>query len=349
MLLCTSSVEVGVTFRSTLMFMEPGHGLASFVQRVGRVSRGSESGSVIVSLSGKRRNRQTWTRRVAEVIERHEEWDVQTFIDAILRDVRRRLEPTMKEVTADFSAIGESMPFYRRASWRGAFWAALFITAIRRTRMTVQKEARSRLWKIAPGIVKFVEARIGEILSVDVVNDNVRRQSQPHKRWVKALLDGALTYREIGATLIVVNPNGTCHTVTESFLRRATDILNRHIATDTDGERVVHLMSRTLDEEIRAFPGKQHTQRLMLYVPSPIDEGSFSLAIRERARGSEQLNLRLVDEWKHRFVRFIPGPGERIRDPRKKVMGAATALVEKLGRPPLDEDYEDSSQSALFA
>ena len=37
-LLCTSSVEIGVTFHSSLMFMEPGHGLASFVQRVGRVA-----------------------------------------------------------------------------------------------------------------------------------------------------------------------------------------------------------------------------------------------------------------------------------------------------------------------
>ena len=348
-LVCTSSVEVGVTFRCTLMFTEPGHGLASFVQRIGRVSRGSEGGRVVVSLYRQRRNRKTWTRRVADVLEHHDDLDVRVFIDEILRDVRSRLEPTRKEVEADFSKVGASVPFYRRASWRGAFWAALFVAAIRRTKMTVQKEARNRLWKIAPEIVKFVEAKIGEILSVGVVNHNLRRQSQPHKRWVKALLASALTYREIGATIIVVDPNGTRHTVTESFLRRATDILNRHIATETDGERIIHLMSRPLDEEIRAFPGKLHAQRLTLYVPSPIDEGSFSISIRELEKGSEQLNLRLVGEWRHRFGRFIPGPGESPRDPRKKVMAAATALVEKLGRPPLDEDYEDSSQSALFA
>ena len=88
---------------------------------------------------------------------------------------------------------------------------------------------------------------------------------------------------------------------------------------------------------------------MTLYVPSPIDEGSFSLSIQERERGTEQLNVRLVEEWRHRFGRFIPASGENTRDPRKRVMGAATALVEKLGRPPLDEDYEDSAQSALFA
>jgi hypothetical protein len=166
---------------------------------------------------------------------------------------------------------------------------------------------------------------------------------------VEALLQSALTYRDIGATFVVVDSDGTRHTVSESFLRRATDILNRHIASEEDGERIVELMSLTLDEEIRAFPGGQEPQRLMLYVPSPIDEGSFSLSIRERDKGSEQLNQRLVEEWRHRFARFIPGSGGNVRDPRQKVMMAATALVERLGRPPLDEDYEDSSQSALFA
>ena len=348
-LLCTSSVEIGVTFRSTLMFTEPGHGLASFVQRVGRVSRGADDGQVIVSLSDRRRSREAWTRRIANVIECDDAVDVQTFIGDILRDVRRRLEPTRKEVATDSMAFGAAVPFYRRASWRGAFWAALFVAAIRRTKMTVQREARARLHEIAPRVVKLVEAKIDQILSVDVVNDNLRRQSQPHKRWVDALLASALTYRDIGAAIVVVDPNGTRHTVSESFLRRATDILNRHIAVEEDGERVAHLLSRTLDQEIRAFPGKPDAQRLMLYVPSPIDEGSFSLSIRERDKGTEQLYVRLVEEWRYRFGRFIPAPGETVRDPRKKVMGAATALVEKLGRPPLDEDYEDSTESALFA
>ena len=348
-LLCTSSVEVGVTFQSTLMFTEPGHGLASFVQRVGRVSRGADNGQVIVSLSERRRNRHAWTRRIASVVEHHYELGVQAFIEKVLRDARRRLEPTRKEANADSSVDGDTIRFYRRASWRGMFWAALFIVAIRRQRMMVQKQANARLREISPSVVKFVEAKIGEILSVEVVNDNLRRGSQPHLRWVDALLASALTYRDVGATVVVVDPDGTRHTVSESLLRRATDILNRHIAIDEDGERVVQLLSRTLDEEITAAPGSKDEQRLTLYVPSPIGEGSFSLSIREQDKRSEQLYVRLVEEWRLRFGRFIPRSGDAVTDPRKKVMGAATALVEKLGRPPLDEDYEDSSQSALFA
>ena len=349
-LLCTSSVEVGVTFSSTLMFMEPGHGLASFVQRVGRVARGADDGCVFVSLTEQRRGRSAWTRRVVAVLERQDELDVQAFIGEILRDVRRRFEPTPQEVKTGFAAEGAAVPFYRRVSWRGAFWAALFVVAIRRTKMKVQRGARVRLEEIAPKIVKFVDAKINEVLSVEVVNDNLPRQSQPHKQWVAALFTSALTYREIGATVVVVDPDGTRHTVTESFLRRATDV--PLVFTEEAGEKVIHLLSRTLNEEIRAAPAGRAVQRLRLYIPSPIGRGDFALSIPERDRGTEQLRRRLVEEWRCRFDRFIPASGQSVRDisdPRKKVMAAATALVETLGRPPLDEDYEDSGESTLLA
>ena len=347
-LLCTSLVEVGVNFRSTLMFMEPGHGLASFVQRVGRVSRGADDGQVIVSLSEQRRRRDAWTRQVAEVVEKKDEMNVEAFTEQILRDVRRRLEPTRREAE---SVLGDdAIAFYRRVLWRGGFWAALFVVAVRRTRMKVQKEARERLRQISSPMMKFVEAKIGEILSVDMVNDNLPRRSQPHKRWVDALLTSALTYRDIGATVTVVDSDGTRHSATESFLRRATAIPIL-IELDEDGEQVIRLIARTLDEAIRDFSGKQDPQRMTLYVRSPIGDRDFSLSILEREKKSEQLNTRLVEEWQHRFARFIPAPGEDVRDdPRKKVMGAATALVKVLGRPPLEEDYEnDSAESALFA
>ncbi len=350
-LICTSSVEVGVTFHSTLMFTEPGHGLASFVQRVGRVARGGVNGQVIVSLSDRWRDRQAWTRRIGDIVEQHDELDVQEFLHEILRDVRRRLEPTRKEAALDAFEAGGTVPYYRRASWRGMFWAALFVVAVRRTKMKVQKEANNRLSQIASPTVRYVEAQIAEILSVDVVNPNERRQSQPHKRWVKALFASALTYRDIGATMVVVDPDGTRHTVTESFLRRATDILGRHVACDEDDERVVHLLSRTLNQEItHTLPSDHDTQGLRLYIPSPVGEGDFSLRIHEFEKGTEQLCRRLVEAWQERFRPFLPPPGEVSTDSRARVIAAATALVEKLGWAPLEEDFEDdASESALFA
>ena len=102
------------------MFMEPGFGLASFMQRVGRVSRGADNGQVIVSLSEDRRNRHAWTRIIKKVIEDHEELDVQTFTANILRDVQRRLQPTRKEAETDLTTDSSTVPFYRRHYLGGA-------------------------------------------------------------------------------------------------------------------------------------------------------------------------------------------------------------------------------------
>ena len=213
--------------------------------------------------------------------------------------------------------------------------------------MNIQHGADMRMREIAPGVVKFVEARIAEILSVDVVNLNLPRRAQPHKRWVDALHVGAMKYRNIGATVVVVDPDGTRHTVTESFLRRATDI--PVICAEEDGEQVIRLMARSLDQEVADSPVKREAQRLTLYVPSPLGDGDFSLSIQEREKDTERLYRRLVEEGRHRFAALIPPCGTPAQDPRTKVMAAATALVENLGRPPLDEDFEDAGESTLFA
>jgi len=351
LLICTASVEVGVTFRSNLMFIEPGFGVSSFIQRVGRVARGPEEGKVLVSLPDQSRRRHPWVRRIAQIVEQNDELHIQEFTRHLLCDQRRRLVPTSGEADANPASQDTSIAFYRRTSWRGVYWAALFLVAIRRTKMKVQKEASKRLDRISPNIVKFVDAKIGEILSVEMVHDNRPRRSQPHIQWVNALLASALVYRDIGASIVVVDPNGTRHTVSESFLRRSTDILSRYIEFDEDGERVIRLMRRSLNDEIEMSSEcpNFHRMKMKLFIRSPIGGEGFSLSIVEYEKGAERIYAQLVEKWWDQFSAFIPLQEQDRKDPRKVVIGAATALVEKLGRPPLDEDYEDSEESALFA
>ena len=63
-LIATSSIEMGVTFRAGLMLMDPGFDALSFVQRVGRVARGDEPGTVLVRASEQMRNGREWLRRL---------------------------------------------------------------------------------------------------------------------------------------------------------------------------------------------------------------------------------------------------------------------------------------------
>ncbi len=345
-LIATSSVEVGVTFRSDLMLMEPGHDLASFVQRVGRVSRGKDSGRVIVSLPDERRNRTAWTRRVADVVDSGDTKDVRAFTAEVLQDVRRRLsDGGATRSAADGPVESADIEFYRSVSWRGAFWAALFFVAVEQTRMGIQREARKRLRELSPPLAHFVRARVREILSVRIVDDCLPERSQPHKQWVDALLRQALSYRDIGAAVVVVDPDGSRTRARESFLRQATGILDRELPTVEDGEEVVYLQKRSLDEEIRnhraTMRSPMRSPKRVLRIRSPIGEPSFSLQVKENDRGSERLCRRVVGKWRRRFQPAPPAEGDPA-DPRRTVLTAATALVERLGSAPSDEDYGDS-------
>ena len=64
---------------------------------------------------------------------------------------------------------------------------------------------------------------------------------------------------------------------------------------------------------------------MTLHIRSPIGDRGFALSISEQEKRTERLNARLVEEWKHQFAKFIPAGDEHVQDPRKKVMGAATA------------------------
>ena len=182
------------------------------------------------------------------------------------------------------------------------------------------------------------------------MDDYLPPKAQPHHKWVNQLLLNALVYRDIGATLEVVDPNGTRHTVTESFLRRATSILGRYIEYDESWGRVVYLTARSLKQEIEAYTGTKDGQEKIWYVLSPIEQSSFPVRFREVEAGTTPGYHRLVTEWKRQFACFLLTDKDMGQDSRMVVVRAATDLVQVLGKPPLDEIYEnDSGESALFA
>ncbi len=348
-LLCTSSVEIGVTFRSTLMFMEPGFNIAGFVQRVGRVARGATAGQVLVSLSTRRRERDQWVRDMADLVEDNSFLTVQEFAEGLLRASRHRWEPAQGELTWEPESGSRVPNFYQRPSWRGVYWASLFMSALLRHRMLVQKGAANRLRDIAPKYFWFVDSRIRTILAVERVNQDLPTNKQPHRQWIHTLLQGALAYRDIGASIEVIDPDGSSHTVTESFLRRNTTLLQQHITQEGDSGPVIYLQGRTLKHELAASGGSQIDQNVTWYILSPIDQRSFPLVLKDRDTRTNAIYTRLVSAWQQHFEKFLQS-GLPPDDPQATVLAAATDLVKVLGKPPLDEIYEDGiGESAMFA
>ncbi|HEX2940051.1 MAG TPA: hypothetical protein VHO91_03325, partial [Rhodopila sp.] len=196
-LLATSSIEMGVTFRAGLIIMDPGHDALSFVQRLGRVSRGDETGQVLIRLDAARLGRAPWLREAllalrAEPAPRH--LTIDRFLDLMLKTVRQRFAASEPLPDDTIPLTFRSMPM--RAVWAAAvFWRALECIQF----SSGQKEA---LRAIRPDKVK----RIAALLNTIADPGDGQKAGQT---WVKAFLAEAGTLRDIGATIVVIEQDGT--------------------------------------------------------------------------------------------------------------------------------------------
>ena len=219
-ILATSSVEIGVTFGASLMIMDPGHNSCSFIQRVGRVSRGDLPGRVVlagrVATSPLRGIRKIGASDSAS--DQPKEIDVREFVGSVLHDV-------VGEFRANDDRIpGSSLQTYRAMSNRAIWCACLFWCALRREWEIFLGE-RSTLWEFQPRKVKAFEAKLRELEKTDL--------DRP-KEWVRAFVREATRFRDIEPRLRVRYEART-DTVPESMIGRYTELLSSPIFEDKEG------------------------------------------------------------------------------------------------------------------
>jgi len=191
-LVATSSIEVGVTFRAGMMLMQPGYSPAGFVQRIGRVARGDEQGLVVVCAGAEGVTRKAWLRtllaglRAASV---NETILVGSFAAAAMAATARRFH-------GDPGSTGETPTSFRclpqRAVWCAAlFWRALGATGYRGLRDTLRA--------FAPPQARTVAAILGKL------RDSPSRAAQD---WAKAFEAEALRMRMVPERVQVLDIAG---------------------------------------------------------------------------------------------------------------------------------------------
>lgn len=190
-LIATSSVEMGVTFRAGLILMEPGHDPCSFVQRIGRVARGDLPGTVIVCFSQSQIDRLGWLRAVRTELERGpDRVPVGDFVRALLRGTRERFDLSGQDPDAEDGNF-RKMP--QTAMWCAAlFWVAM-------ERAEWRKVIRGSFRDFRP----LKAARMGAMIAPLLRSDNRATRS-----WAEALIAEAKTLRVIVEKVILVEPSG---------------------------------------------------------------------------------------------------------------------------------------------
>ena len=311
-LLATSSVEMGVTFKAGLIAMDPGHDALSFVQRVGRVARGDESGLVLVRYDAGATSRKSWLREILAAFGQEptpRALTVERFLEIVLRATRQRF------MTREKLELNEPPRDFRAMPTRAAWAAALFFHALERAQPRSHRGQREALASIRPAKISLIAALLLQIS--EPVTDGERNGAE----WASAFLAQASTLRDFTATIAVEEPSGKRLTVPLRIIESRLALTAAPLVMDPRGEWVL-MLDRPFDEALRQHEKVYREEILEVMLP---DGDTRSVPRRSAATEAAQLMERMATR-----------PGTPA--PRQKRFDAAAALVRLSGLVPPAKD-----------
>ncbi len=248
-ILATSSIEVGVTFNAGLMIMAPGYGSCSFIQRVGRVSRGDLQGRVVVAGPVPPDMLAAFRKLAAGRFAQNApaEVTVKEFIGAVLRDVTDEFSGNENRFSGELQTHG-------KMSNRAAWCACLFWCALRRVR-SIYKGERATLRDFQPRKVRAFEAKLAAF-----EKSNLERP----KEWVQAFIREAVRFRDIEPRVRVRHAERT-DLVPESMVGRYKELSRSPSFQDKDGFCIE--LSRPLESILKTGDTRPFRQTLCSFAP----------------------------------------------------------------------------------
>ncbi len=258
-LVATSSIEMGVTFKAGLLLMEPGHDVTSFVQRIGRVARGDLPGTAIVHLTQTALDRHAWMRQLLrELPVEHGSIPIDRFTGHVLKAVHERFQVTERELRIE-DGMFRRMP--QSAIWAaGVFWVALESAA-------KYPGSRATLRSFSPPQAAVI---FGLVHTLENIGLNAARQ------WVRAFLHEARRLRVILPKVTLVDPGGRRKALPWMLYAATEELVRAPVTHADDGSLEVHVASpiveleqtlggavaRRFEEVLFPHSGRTHTLEL---------------------------------------------------------------------------------------
>jgi hypothetical protein len=311
-LLATSSVEMGVTFKAGLIAMDPGHDALSFVQRVGRVARGDERGLVLVRYDAGTISHKPWLREMLGAFEQERmpcALTVDRFLEVVLRATRQRF------TTREKLELDEPPHDFRAMPARAVWAAALFFHALERAQPPSHRGQREALESIRPSKVACIAGLLRQV-SVPIT-DGERNGAE----WARAFLAQASTLRDFTTTIAVEEPGGKRLTVPLRIIESRPALIAAPLVADSRGDWVL-MLDRPFDEALRQHEKVYSEELLEVMLP---DGDTRSVPRRSAATEAAQLMERMATR-----------PGTPA--PRRKRFEAAVTLVRLSGLMPPAKD-----------
>lgn len=229
-LIATASVEMGVTFKSNLLFMEPGFEAANFLQRYGRAARGEHDGKVLVRIDEQLLNKNKWLKKLKKWLIAHD-GKILTINDltaVLTMTYQKRFKTPIEE---------KSQKYFGQLPSRAAYTAGLYWNLLMK-----HFSNQGGRWRHLQTHQPMPSKTIYRFMQI------IRRMEQDHaigflvKKWCDLFEKEAETLRDIGKGIKIKQKENEIVFISEIWLRRNTDLLDRFpILINDDGQEEIQI------------------------------------------------------------------------------------------------------------
>lgn len=313
----TSSIELGVTLRSNLLFMDPGFEPMNFLQRFGRVSRGDASGHVLVRIPKQPSRKKKWLRRLEQWI--NDDARTEATIEELTKELTAEIRSRFKKNPEVFGSMPNSAAFSA-----GLFWHVLMDhfsnrNAFRRKKLRPYDPPQSRL-------IAFWLQEVERLTKIRPIGRHATT-------WIACFKAQVSNLRDIDPKIkLIWNDGKDSADVSLPFLIRETSIPEQFpLLFDENGQPFIEL-DLPYREYWREPTMRRHVTRKKRCL-IPFDGDSVLL----------EDDCLMVHRWisaikKHPYVTFV----------KPEIMEALISLVRTTQIVPMEEDYGLASGTAVY-
>ncbi len=235
-LITTSSVEMGVTFKADFLLMEPGFEAMNFLQRYGRVARGNHQGQVIVRYDDQLADKKPWLRTLWTWYQQNDGNRLQ--INDLTKVLCQSIAKRFKDGTQN------QAKYYARLSNRALYVAGLYWYVLQNHFSNKKSHRQQHLFNYSPKVTKTIAGKLKEVRKM-ADNDQFK---EAVNSWCQRLKQEMLTLRDIEPRIRIIDGEGVTFMVPQHLLQRATDIVDRYpITFGKDDTQEIRINKRLQD------------------------------------------------------------------------------------------------------
>jgi CRISPR-associated helicase Cas3 len=256
-LVATASVEIGVTFDTDLLFMEPGFEPLNFLQRYGRATRGNFTGNVLVRWDEKLKQHLVWLPKLLRWVEQ------QAGHHCVINDLSKTLKSSVvRRFALEEDNLDESM-YYGTLPQRTLWLAGLYWYMLQQQK-GYNRYIEKRLFEHSPpqvGVIAILLKQVEKLSQDTLFNRHV-------SLWLAQFKKQAYSLRTMGRRIKLIEPQGGSYHIPEHILYGAGQrILEECISRiNEQGEEEIQL-TQSLDAYLAETEGYQPRRNKNLLFP----------------------------------------------------------------------------------